>query len=167
MKALITAALIAVAAPAGADEFEASWLFVQTAKTAEISDDTLTMPYEREIFAFTDRPHRLHAHFTAHEFEWFWGDVGDSFADTPPNAVLTWPDGSEMKEAELILTSADVDDMGRSISYTVVHEAGDGLPDGAVNVSLFIDGMLVDALANTDSVQGSAQDAVLEWLQNQ
>jgi len=167
MKAWIAAVVVATAAPATADDYEASWLFVQTAKTAEISGDTLTMPYEREIFAFTDRPHRLHAHFTAHEFEWFWGDVEDSFAENPPNAVLTWPDEGEMREAELILTSADVDDMGRSISYTVVHEAGDALPDDAVNVSLFIDGVLFDAWANTDSKQGSAQDAGLKWLQNQ
>lgn len=142
MKAWIAAATIAVAAPAAADEFEASWLFVQTAKTAEISGDTLTMPYEREIFAFTDRPHRLHAHFTAHEFEWFWGDVEDSFADNPPNAVLTWPEGGEMRAAELLLTSVEVDDMGRSMSYAFVHEAGDALPDDAVNVSLFIDNVI-------------------------
>jgi len=142
MKALITAAILAAASPAAANEFEASWLFVQTAKTMEISGDTLTLPYEREIFAFTDRPNRLHAHFTAHEFEWFWGDIEDSFSDTPPNAVITWVENDDIFEAELMLTSVDVNDAGRSVSYTIVHEAGDALPDSAVNVSLFIDNVI-------------------------
>ena len=36
-----------------------SWLFVQTAETAEVtSEDTLVMPVTREIYAFTDRPNR-------------------------------------------------------------------------------------------------------------
>jgi hypothetical protein len=142
MKAWITAAALAIATPAAADEFEASWLFVQTAKAMEVSGDTLTLSYDREILAFTNRPYRLHAYFNAHELEWFWGDIEDSFADNPPNAVLTWPDGAEMREAEIMLTSIDTSDTGRSISYTVVHEAGDALPQSAENVSLFIDNVL-------------------------
>ena len=91
-----------------------SWLFVQTAETAEVtSEDTLVMPVTREIFAFTDRPNRLHGYINAHEFVAFW-DEGGTFKADPPNAVLTWVDADEkVHEAEVILRGAEVRMQGR------------------------------------------------------
>ena len=75
------------------DAKPAEWLFVHTAETAEMtSATTLVMPATREIFAFTDRPNRMHAYLNAHEFVSFW-DEGDTFKADPPNAVLTWVNG--------------------------------------------------------------------------
>jgi len=118
-----------------------SWLFVQTAETAEVtSEDTLVMPVTREIFAFTDRPNRLHGHINAHEFVAFW-DEGGTFKADPPNAVLTWVDADKkVHEAEVILTGAEVRMQGRAIAYAV----GEGGPKtwalGSINaMSLFID----------------------------
>ena len=97
-----------------------SWLFVQTAETAEVtSEDTLVMPVTREIFAFTDRPNRLHGYLNAHEFVAFW-DEGGTFKADPPNAVLTWVDADKkVHEAEVILTGAEVRMQGRAIAYAV------------------------------------------------
>ena len=51
------------------DAKPAEWLFVHTAQTAEMtSPTTLVMPVTRDIFAFTDRPNRLHDYVNAHEF---------------------------------------------------------------------------------------------------
>ena len=120
-------------------EEPAEWLFVQTAESAEMtSDTTLVMPVTREIFAFTDRPNRLHAYLNAHEFALLWGE-GDTFKSDPPNAVLTWFDGDEMKESEVVITGASVSVNGRSISYDVSVEAGTLLAGQMRGVSLFID----------------------------
>ena len=71
----------------------AEWLFVHTAETAEMtSATTLVMPVTRDIFAFTDRPNRMHGYLNAHEYALLWSGEGDTFKADPPNAVLTWVD---------------------------------------------------------------------------
>ena len=77
------------------DAKPAEWLFVHTAQTAEMtSDTTLVMPVTRDIFAFTDRPNRMHAYMNAHEYVSLWDEgEGDTFKADPHNAVLTWVDG--------------------------------------------------------------------------
>ena len=122
-----------------------SWLFVQTAETAEVtSEGTLVMPVTREIFAFTDRPNRLHGYINAHEFVAFW-DEGGTFKADPPNAVLTWVDtDKKVHEAEVILTGAEVRMQGRAIAYAV-GEAGPqtlALGPAISAVSLFVDSEL-------------------------
>ena len=125
------------------DAKPAEWLFVHTAASAEMtSDTTLVMPVTREIFMFTDRPKRQHRYMNAHEFVSLWdeGD-GDTFKADPPNAVLTWVDGAEVKEAELLITNASVVGHGRSVAYEVKFEAGEA-PGGDLSaVSLFVDGV--------------------------
>ena len=119
----------------------AEWLFVHTAQTAEMtSDTTLVMPVTRDIFAFTDRPNRMHGYMNAHEFVTLWDEgKGDTFKADPPNAVLTWVDGDEMKEAELLILSAETVSHGRAIAYEVKLEAGDS-PEGNIGfASFFVD----------------------------
>ena len=96
IKSLAIAASLLFTGAAIAEETKApTWLFVQTAETAEVtSEDTLVMPVTREIFAFTDRPNRLHGYINAHEFVAFW-DEGGTFKADPPNAVLTWVDADK------------------------------------------------------------------------
>lgn len=51
------------------DAEPAEWLFVHTAASAEMtSATTLVMPLTSFIFAFTDRPNRIHGYMNAHEF---------------------------------------------------------------------------------------------------
>ena len=125
------------------DAKPAEWLFVHTAQTAEMtSATTLVMPVTRDIFAFTDRPNRMHGYMNAHEFVSLWDEgEGDTFKADPPNAVLTWVDGDEMKEAEVLITNAKVvgDGYGTAFQYSVKVEAGE-TPDGQIgSTSFFID----------------------------
>lgn len=141
LKMATIAAAVFAAAPAVADDHQPEWLFVQTATSATAGGDTLTVPYAREIFAFTDRPDRLHDYLTAHEFMHMWDFEGDNFTVNPPNAVVTWIADDEVREAEIALTGAEVTNFGRSITYDIEFGAGDPLPEALGMVSLFIDGV--------------------------
>ena len=142
LRSLAIAASLLFTGAAIAEETKApTWLFVQTAETAEVaSEDTLVMPVTREIFAFTDRPNRLHGYMNAHEFVAFW-DEGGTFKADPPNAVLTWVDADKkVHEAEVILTGAEVRMQGRAIAYEVGVQGAQTLVLGTISgVSLFID----------------------------
>jgi hypothetical protein len=121
------------------DTKPAEWLFVHTAKTAEMtSATTLVMPVTREIFAFTDRPNRMHGYMNANEFVTLW-DEGDTFKADPPNAVLTWVDGDFVLEAEVVITDLSVSENGRMLFYTLDVQVG-SLDIGMINSpSLFVD----------------------------
>lgn len=126
------------------DASQPQWLFVHTAQTAEVaSPTTLVMPVTREIFAFTDRPNRMHGYMNAHEFVALW-DASDSegFSADPPNAVLTWTDGDVVHEAEFLISNAEIGNSGRSISYEVQFETGDTTESVLTRPSLFVDGWL-------------------------
>ena len=146
LRSLAIAASLLFTGAAIAEETKApTWLFVQTAETAEVaSKDTLVMPVTREIFAFTDRPNRLHGYINAHEFVAFW-DEGGTFKADPPNAVLTWVDADKkVHEAEVILTGAEVRMQGRAIAYAV-GEAGPqtlALGPAISGVSFFVDAVV-------------------------
>ena len=119
-----------------------SWLFVQTASEFSLEGERLIIPYEREIFAFTDRPNRQHAYLNAHEFTALWSDGDDDFSQDPPNAVLTWVSDGEVQEAEIELMGADLGQQGRAIIYRVQLEGGQTLPSSAEQVSMFVDGLV-------------------------
>jgi hypothetical protein len=139
--ALLTGIFFSSAAIAEDAAKPAEWLFVHTAETAEMtSATTLVMPVTREIFAFTDRPNRMHAYMNAHEFVSLWDEgEGDTFKADPPNAVLTWVDGDDVHEAELLILGAETVGHGRGIAYEIKLEAGE-MPVGALSAtSFFID----------------------------
>jgi len=148
MKTILTAATALItglffsSSAIAEDAKPAEWLFVHTAQTAEMtSPTTLVMPATRDIFAFTNRPNRQHGYMNAHEFVSLWDEgEGDTFKADPPNAVLTWVDGDEMKEAELLIISAETVGQGREISYEVKLLAGETPVDVANNASFFVDG---------------------------
>ena len=137
----LTAALLFTTGVLAEDAKPAEWLFVHTAQTAEMtSDTTLVMPVTREIFAFTDRPNRLHGYLNAHEFASMWNKgEGDTFQADPPNAVLTWIDSEDIKETEVVITNAAVTNNGRSIVYELVIENGDVLIGKMQDAPFFID----------------------------
>jgi hypothetical protein len=99
------------------------WLFVHTADEAQVTNNTtIVMPVTRDVFAFTDRPYRKHAYMTGEQFASLWADSGsNSFKTDPPNAVLTWVEGEDVKEAEVVITGASIE--GNSIAYTRKHQA--------------------------------------------
>ncbi|MBT7436257.1 MAG: hypothetical protein HN791_09355 [Gammaproteobacteria bacterium] len=121
------------------------WLFVHTAATALIADKlTLIVPFQQDVFAFSDRPYRQHAYLNASQFVALWKDTGsDSFQADSPNAVLTWVDGGVVKEAEVELLDAKRVNDGKSIQYTTTWLTSRyNIPyDSELNaVSLFFDG---------------------------
>ena len=146
MKTILTAATALItglffsSSAIAEDAKPAEWLFVHTAQTAEMtSPTTLVMPATRDIFAFTDRPNRMHGYLNAHEFVSLWDEgEGDTFKADPPNAVLTWVDGGEMKEAEVLVTDAKVVD-GTAVQYSVKLEAGQAPGRELARSSLFVD----------------------------
>ena len=93
----------------------------------------------------------MHGYLNAHEYASLWDEgEGDTFKADPPNAVLTWVDGDEMKEAELLIISAETVGHGRSIAYEVKVEAGE-TPVGIMGfASLFVDNWFVDAMSAVD-----------------
>jgi len=123
------------------DAKPAEWLFVHTADTAEMtSATTLVMPVTRDIFAFTDRPNRMHGYMNAHEFATLWDEgEGDTFKGDPPNAVLTWIEGDDVKESEVVITNATIAHDGRAINYDVKVETGEWPVGQIIGASFFID----------------------------
>ena len=151
MKTILTAATALItglffsSSAIAEDAKPAEWLFVHTAETAEMtSATTLVMPVTRDIFAFTNRPNRMHGYMNAHEFVSLWDEgEGDTFKADPPNAVLTWVDGDEMKEVEVRIISALTVSHGREIAYEVILDAGQA-PAGKLGfASLFVDGCVI------------------------
>ena len=143
LKSLIISLSLLITSSVIAEEAKSvQWLFVHTSDTAEMtSENTLSMPVSKEIFAFSDRPNRLHHYLDAHGFATFWTQGGvNSFRADPPNAVLTWTADGEVKESEVVLTLATVFDDGETMEYTVRFENEPLLTSEILsNVSLFVD----------------------------
>ena len=115
-----------------------NWLFTHTAANAKSDNGTLTLESSQDVFAFTDRPDRLSGHFHIENFTMLWGP-NSTFAEDPPNAVLTWiSENVSMDYAEIILTGAEINEDG-FIEYGFIHETGDTIPSILHDTSLFID----------------------------
>ena len=125
---------------------EKEWLYTHTAleATATVeatttSGTTIVIPFTEDIFAFSDRPNREYKYISGDEFSSYWNDYDDanSFKLDPPNAVLTWVDGGNVEEVEVVITDADFD--GNNVIYTIENSsitANQSFED----VSLFVDG---------------------------
>ena len=143
LKSLIISLSLLITSSVIAEEAKSvQWLFVHTADTAEMtSETTLSMPVTKEIFAFSDRPNRLHHYLDAHGFAMLWFQGGEnSFRLDPPNAVLTWTADGEVKESEITIALAFALDDGERIEYTVQFEQEPLITNEILsNVSLFVD----------------------------
>ena len=96
------------------------WLYAHTASQGiATSSTTFVMPVTDDIFGFTDRPNRKSKYISGDEFASYWNDYDDvnSFKLDPPNAVLTYVDGEEIKELEVVITDATFDNS--NITYTI------------------------------------------------
>ena len=116
------------------------WLYAHTASQGiATSSTTFVMPVTDDIFGFTDRPYRKSKYISGEEFASYWNDYDDvnSFKLDPPNAVLTWVDGGEIKELEVVIIDATFD--GSNITYTIDNTS---LTNNETfdDASLFVDG---------------------------
>ncbi len=147
------------------DGAKKEWLFVHTAEDAQVKSATvIVMTAERDIFAFTDRPNRLHKYLTPEVYVSLWNDNGsaDNFFTDPPNAVLTWLSPSDgVHEAEIVLTYAKY--KNEKIEYTFKFLSGQKLTVNgqerilATGISLFVDDQGMFGRAGYDKMQKEQQ----------
>ena len=119
----------------GAKEIEA--LYVQSAHSITYQDGVLTL--ERitpATIMFSDRPERITGHIPSQEFFDSWGEGEDSFADDPPNAVLSTFTEDDINDVVVVLSEPALE--GDRMSYSVDILDGE-MPASGGPSSLFID----------------------------
>ena len=114
-------------------------LFAQTALEMTSDGDKVTFHgASPATLYFSDRPKRVVGHLTTKKFVEEWGEGENSFADDPPNAVISFVEkGDEVPEdAIVVLKDPQLD--GDKLTYTVDILEG-SLPAKGELVSVFID----------------------------
>ena len=87
---------------------------------------------------FSDRSQRVVGHLSSRKFVDQWGEGEDSFAEDPPNAVLSFLEDGDTVPEEVTMTISDPHLDGDTLTYTV--DILDGmLPASSGPCSLFID----------------------------
>lgn len=66
-----------------------SYMFVLSAQSGTMKDDTLTLKGVPNAVYFSDRPARIAGHKSMEDFEGLWNNSSDSFKADPPNATLS------------------------------------------------------------------------------
>jgi len=114
-------------------------LFVQSAHGLTTSNGSVTFHgLAHATLFFADRPQRVVGHLTSRKFVEQWGEGEDSFAEDPPNAVLSFLEDGDTVPEEVTMTISDPQLDGDSLTYKV--DILDGmLPTTAGPCSLFID----------------------------
>jgi hypothetical protein len=128
---------------------EPSFLYVLSAQSGSVDGDTLTLEAVPSVIYFSDRPERIAGHMTVDAFVRHWdGGVG-SFADVPPNAVLSVLGSDDVEDSVVELT--DIRQEGDTLLLQMVVLEGSP-PQGPIGpASLFLDPDTVAPII-TDSV---------------
>jgi hypothetical protein len=113
------------------------YLFVQHAESVTLENGLLTLEGIGDgVLYFSDRPHRIVGRDTV---EWFvdaWDEGEESFAESPPNAVLTVKKQQDLVDLTVVLRQPVLTD--RTLVYSV--EVLDGPESGSGNfAALFVD----------------------------
>jgi hypothetical protein len=119
------------------DQIEA--LFVQSARGLTTSDGSVTLQgLAHSTLFFSDRPQRVVGHLSSRKFVSQWDEGEDSFAEDPPNAVVSFLEDGDTVPEEVTMIISDPNLDGDSLTYKV--EVLDGtLPASTGPCSLFID----------------------------
>jgi hypothetical protein len=136
---LLSGAVLAdPAATAKAAGKEVSWLFIQTAQSAQFDGKTLTLKnISPSVVMFTDRPARAAEAIPTVTFLTYWGKGGtQSFQSKPPNAGLTSVVDGKLQTATVELTKPHLD--GTTLTYQVRVLEGTVPTSGGAS-SVFID----------------------------
>ena len=123
--------------PQAVDQIEA--LFVQCARGLTTSNGSVTFHgLAPSTLFFADRPQRVVGHLSSRKFVDQWGEGEDSFADDPPNAVVSFLGDGDTVLEEVTMTISEPELDGDSLTYKV--DVLDGtLPTSTGPCSLFID----------------------------
>ena len=114
-------------------------MFVQTAQGIESAGGTLTLRrVTPSTLYFSDRPKREVGHMSTEHFVSVWSEGENSFADDPPNAVVSYLDPKHEFPEDTVVVLREPRLEGGDLTYSV--EILDGtLPKEAGPVALFID----------------------------
>jgi hypothetical protein len=119
------------------EEIEA--MFVQVARNMTTAGDKVTFHgLSPATLYFSDRPQRVVGHLTAQQFVDEWDKGENSFAEDPPNAVISFLDEGDEVPEDAIVVLKDPGLEGDAITYTVEVLEG-SLPARAESCSVFID----------------------------
>ena len=114
-------------------------LFAQTAREMTSDGDTVTFHgLAPATLFFSDRPQRVVGHLTTQQFVDEWGKGENSFAEDPPNAVISFVETGDQTPEDAIVVLKDPRIDGDSLTYTVDMLEGSLPPKGEL-VSVFID----------------------------
>lgn len=121
----VTALMLATNATAQSAEANTtteSYLFVQHADKAMMSDGVLSLEGpDKNVIIFTDRPHRAASSIPAAELLKIWDEGQDSFASDPPNAALVGQANGDPVSLVVELTNPKVGDGGTfTFDYSVI-----------------------------------------------
>lgn len=119
------------------EDLEIEALYVQTAHNMAYADGVLTLSgMAPTTLLFSDRPDRITGHLSNQDFFDSWTVGDDSFADTPPNAVLSTFSEAEINDVVVVLEDPTLD--GNQMTYKVEILDGEMPASGGAS-SLFID----------------------------
>ena len=138
---LATLLTLALPAAAGAEESEerCNALFVHSAKDVTVDADTLTMKgASPTVIFFCDRPVRFAGHLSVEEFLSSVSKGKDSFAEDPPNAVVSIFSGEEVVDVVVTLSKKPTVN-GDELVYNDIEIIEGDVPKTGGAGSVFID----------------------------
>ena len=119
------------------DNIEA--LFVQSARGMTSSDGSVTFHgLTHSTLFFADRPQRIVGHLSSKKFVNQWDEGEDSFAEDPPNAVISFLENEDTPPEEVTVELSDPQIDEDTLTYKIIVLDGK-LPAKAGPCSLFID----------------------------
>ena len=114
-------------------------LFVQTSAGMTSDGGSITLHgLSASTLYFADRPQREVGHMSSRQFVELWGDGDNSFAEDPPNAVLSFADKGDRPPTDAVVTIEHPKLDGDELSYSIKLLDGD-VPTAAGPCALFID----------------------------
>src|SRR5438270_11371543 len=100
-------------------------LFVQSAHGLTTSNGSVTFHgLAHSTLFFADRPQRVVGHLSSRKFVSQWGDGENSFAEDPPNAVVSFLEDGDATPEEVTVTIRDPQLDGDTLQYRVVIRDG-------------------------------------------
>lgn len=114
-------------------------MFVQIARSVTSDQTTITLhDLSPSTLYFSDRPERVVGHMSTAQFIEQWTEGPNSFAEDPPNAVLSYLDaGDDLPEDAVVVLRDPVASNG-SLTYSIEVLEGT-VPTESGAVTLFID----------------------------
>jgi hypothetical protein len=114
-------------------------LFVQTAASMTSAEGSITLRgLSPSTLYFADRPQREVGHMPTRQFVANWGDGENSFAQDPPNAVLSFAEPGDRPPGDVVVIIQDPHLDGDALTYSIKVLDGT-VPPATGPCALFID----------------------------